>query len=504
MTLPTLHAFALAAIAAASAAASAADQPADDLLRFSNGDQLHGHFAGLGADGRIAWQRPDLSTEPAFDPAKVRQVVLRGGRPARGIDAPAAVRVVGGDRLPCSITGLDERALVIDTPYAGRLTIPRNRVDTLSPQPFGGAVRYSGPFTPDGWRIVEPPAASQPPAAALESKDAAPEKTPPPPPWVFSRTAWYSGGEQTAHPLVLDQAMGDSAVLRFHAAWRDTGQVGLSVAFHADFAEPPPQPEDNDAKANRVRHINGPLALPWQFGNCYVLTINPHYSMIYRCGFDEQGKPFTFRMDNAPNSSQQPLAGEAEIEIRSDRLQQRILLFINGEFRMQWDESQNPWAGKGAGIGFLADNGGRFRISELLVTDWNGMPDSARSMETPDRDVVLLANGTDRFSGRVLAIADAQVTVEGSYATMHIPLARVAEIHFARNHLAQLPESTPQQWIAHLHPLGRIAGKPLRSDPDRLVLDSPHLGEVAIQLDFASLLELQTATSFVDDWDTPF
>lgn len=482
------------------AAVAAAAEPPDDLLRFSNGDQLHGRFAGLAERGRIAWQRPDLTETIELEPDKARQIVLRGGRPARGIDAVASVRMVGGDRLPCTITGLDERNLVIETPYAGRLTIPRDRVDTLAPQPFGGTLRYAGPFDEQGWRILAAPDqedAGEPPKQAGDK----PRQSPP---WVFSRTAWYSSEDATIQPLVRDDAMGDTALIRFHLAWRNSSQVGLSIAFHADFAPPPAAAGADADEDQRAQVRRGTLALPYQFGNAYVLAINPHYSMMYRCGFDEQGKPFTVRMENTSNGSQLPQDGEADIELRSDRRERRILLFIDGEFRMQWDESDGPWAGKGAGFGFLASGGGQFRISDLLVADWNGMRDSARSMEAPDRDVILLSNGTDRFSGRVRSVQDEQVVVEGSYATMRIPLAQVAEIHFARQSLAATPEPPAGQWIVHLHPLGRIAGTPRRTEAGRLTLDSPHLGEVPVALDFATMLDLQPANSFVDDWDLPF
>jgi len=409
-------------------------------------------------------------------------------------------RVEGGDLVP------DASQLTLDTPFAGRLTLPRNHLDVLAPQPFGGEILYAGPFTEDGWRILaaEPGIDPAPDADADADADApanreAGEQAAEP--WSFARTAWYSGKSANGRPLVRDHGMNDAALLRFHVSWRS--QLVLSVAFHADFAPPPEQDgEDEEAQAQARR---GTLGLPYQFGNCYVLNLHSNYAMMYRCGFDEDGKSFTRRMQNSSNSFRLPQVGDSAVELRCDRRSGQILLFIDGEFAMQWDDSEAGYAGKGDGFGFVVNaTGSDVRISDILVAEWNGMTDSARSMDAPDRDVILLTNGTDRFSGRVVGIQDDHLELEGSYATMKVPLSKVAEIHFARDALAKAPENRPGEMVVHCYPVGRISGIPGRSTSDVLTLDSSLLGELEVQLDYASILDLQPGHSFIDDWDIEF
>jgi len=486
------------ALALAVTPAAFSEDPPEDLLRFTNGDQIHGHFSGLDDRGRILWKRSDVEDTVEFEPQKLRQIVLRGGRPARGIDSVAHARLIGGDRIPGTIVSLDSDTLVLDTALAGQLALPRNRIDVLAPQPFGGRVHYAGPFNPDGWRILDSPPTDDDAEKPEEEGDEPPEE-----PWQIARTAWYSGENVTGRALVRDTGMEDASVLRFRLAWRN--QLALSVGFHADFAEPPKEEEEDKDDAVAARARRGTLALPYRFGSSYVLSLHSHYAMMYRCGFDEDGKPFTRRMQNSSNSFRLPQVGDSAVEIRCDRRSGRILLFVDGEFAMQWDESDDGYVGTGKGFGFLVNSSGsQIRLSDIMVAEWNGMVDSARSMESPDRDVVLLTNGTDRFSGKVSAVREDHLELASSYADMKIPLSRVAEIHFARETLAELPEAKADEMVIHSYPVGRISGSPLRSGEGQIILKSPHVGEIAVELDYAALLDLQPGNSFVDEWDIEF
>jgi hypothetical protein len=486
-------------LAVAVTAAASADEAPDDLLRFTDGDQLHGKFAGLDDRGRVLWKRQDVENTVEFETDKLRQIVLRGGRPAKGIDSGAHARLLGGDRIPGTIVSLDAETLVLDTPLAGQLALPRNHLEVLAPQPFGGRVHYAGPFNSEGWQILDPPPGDNDEEEQEPDADGDEESREP---WQIARTAWYSGDSATGRPLVRESGMEDAAVLRFRLAWRN--QLALSVGFHADFIEPKAEDED-DENADAARARRGTLALPYRFGSSYVLSLHSHYAMMYRCGFDEDGKPFTRRMQNSSNSFRLPQVGNSAVELRCDRKSGRILLFVDGEFAMQWDESEEGYAGIGKGFGFLVNSSGsQVRISDILVAEWNGMIDSARSMDAPDRDVVLLTNGTDRFSGKVSAVRDDHLELASSYADMKIPLSRVAEIHFARESLAELPEAKADELVVHAYPVGRISGTPLRSGSDQIILQSPHVGEIAVQLDYAALLDLQPGHSFVDEWDIQF
>jgi hypothetical protein len=129
------------------------------------------------------------------------------------------------------------------------------------------------------------------------------------------------------------------------------------------------------------------------------------------------------------------------------------------------------------------------------------MTDSARSMESDQQDIVLLNNGTDRFSGRIRAIHENQVEIEAKYASLKIPMQDVAEIHFAREGRRK-DEDTPDSAITvHMQPVGRITGVPLSAADGRIQIETQLAGKIDLDLAPAVVLEFQSAGGFLDEWE---
>lgn len=53
--------------------ATVAASAAGGMLRFGNGDQLHGKYQGIGKNGELMWQRDDLAEEVAFKIVSIDQ-----------------------------------------------------------------------------------------------------------------------------------------------------------------------------------------------------------------------------------------------------------------------------------------------------------------------------------------------------------------------------------------------------------------------------------------------
>ena len=123
------------------AGSAAAEAPAD-LLRFTNGDQLHGSFLGIKDGLRAIWQRDDVAAPVDFKTTRIRHIVLHGGRPLKPLGSLSHVGLVNGDRMPGTITAIDDDSVTLDTSYAGILHIPRKQVAMLAPNPLGGRVYY--------------------------------------------------------------------------------------------------------------------------------------------------------------------------------------------------------------------------------------------------------------------------------------------------------------------------------------------------------------------------
>lgn len=461
-----------------------------DLLRLTDGE-LEGEFAGMDAGGTVTWKREDGVAPLKFKADNLRQIVLRGGTSLRPETETAHVELVNGDRVPGRVLAMDAESLTLATDVAGTVVVPRPMIERLAPNPFGGRLTYAGPFRPDEWETVGPESLDQ---EENGEEDAEPD-------WRHVGSKWYATTGRDV--LRRDVDMPPLSVLRFTAEWRS--RPPLAVAFHADFAEPP-EAAGEEEEENARRHSSN-SAHTRKFGNAFVLSLHSSYAQLRHCGFDEDGEPFSNQVRSSSNRVNFDDTGRAEFEIRSDASQGLVTLYINGEFCVQWDAGDAPGGGRfplptGEGIAFeISGNAQPLRISDILVAEWNGLTDSARSLETEARDVVLLTNGTDRFSGDVRGVTDGELLLAGRYADLTIPLAEIAEVRFSRGDRGEIEESGDRRVRVHYRPLGRISGIPRQATAETLELTSPVLGALQLDLGAAAILEFQDGGSFLNIWD---
>ncbi|QTN34004.1 hypothetical protein HZ994_17325 [Akkermansiaceae bacterium] len=500
MTRPTIITFSLALCCHAA-------ETKEDFLSFTNGDQLHGHFAGMAEDATLVWKRDDVGAEVKFKTDELRRVVLHGGEPLNALRGFSHIGTTNGDRIPGEIREIDDKRVIIDTEFGGMMEFPREHVGLLAPSPLGGRILYHGPFEAAQWEMINtayPDGLPAPPAEG-EKKEA---KGDGPPRWKHRGAAWYWKNDETGTALARKTGMPDKAVLRFDVAWKS--RLSLAVSFHADFFKPEEVDAGNQvgmAMAGASRSVS----LPEIFGNSYVLHMYSNYVMLYRTSFDAAGRPRLDRLQTSNSSLRLGDAGKASVEIRCNRISGEISLFVDGEFVSQWSElgggieEGQGYAGKGDGFGFVAQSeGASMKLSEIIVSEWNGMPDSARSMQVDDADIVLLANGTDRFSGKVTGFHEGILKLEGRFGNFEFPIAEVAEVRFSKSGLAVAEASPSAEIRLRFHPMGRISGKALGGDASSLRLRSAHAGDIDVKLGSAVMLEFGDNESFLDDWDDEF
>jgi hypothetical protein len=410
----------------------------EDLIRFSEGDQLRGKFEGIGKGGVVNWRRDDVDAPVEFKAGGVRHVVLRGGK-ANPLRTVSHLGLANGDRLPGTIKSIDADAVVLDTSYAGELRVPRDVVALLA--------------------------------------------------------------------LYREACMPQRSVLKFDLAWKS--RLGLAVGFHVDFSKP-----EADGHTPAESRLAADVADFARFcGNGYILQLYPNYVMLYRCDVGKDGRPRLERFQSGNLSARMSETGRTSIEIRSNLAQGGFALFINDEFAMQWSEA-GMIAGEraatrrtGGGIAFAANGENlSMRISDIMVSEWNGMPDSARSMETEDQDVVLMADGVDRYSGKVGRLDESgKLTLEARHGSFAFPLRDVAEIRFAKNRLARKSdEGSAASMVVRLSPIGSITGQPESGNREKIEIRNPLLGVIGLSLESAVMLDFNGTKQVVDDWDDEF
>ncbi|NNC88587.1 MAG: hypothetical protein HKN82_09040 [Akkermansiaceae bacterium] len=483
-----------------------AEAPAEgdtDLLRFTNGDSLHGRFNGMEDASVVEWSRSNIRNPLILGTAKLRRIALNGGRGIKSLDTPSFVALTNGDRIPGRVTAVDGETVTLETSFAGTLALPRKHVTTIAPNPHGGAVHYIGPFSEEGWELLESgdadPDPGEEPAEEDDLKKADADDAEPARPWVFSGGAWYSNAQV---PIAIDAHLPDKARIRFRMAWRN--RLSAVIAFHATLETPdPPEPEEGAKAPAQLRERQG-NGFAQTYGESYVLNVYSSYAMLYRCSFDKEGAPQMDRLSANSANVRLSEVGEADFELRCDRTSNNISLYIDGRFVSQW-EDPNGYSGTGTHLAFASQNSpGRLRISDVVASSWNGMLDSARSMESTERDVVLLTNGTDRFSGEIAGLENDKFLLNGTFAEMRLPVAEIEEIRFARKSRVKLPEASGQAIRILLQPAGRLTVEPVKSTRASMSARSAAFGDFALDLGYASLLEFSFSDSILDDWDEDF
>lgn len=532
------------------------DPSGTDIIRFNNGDLLHGEFVRLG--DRVVWSRPDLERDIDFKLNNVRQVVFDGGRSNQGSPKQAHVSLINGDQIPGEIISLDDQELVLKSPFAGQLKIARDKIVSLTPNPFDGKLNYAGPFTSDGWVMIESKKPNEvrkrqadKKEVAAESSEEKTEEQQPAPSWLYSGASFYSTNVQ---PIAFDAKLPDVGRLKFKASWKN--RLQFNVVFHADFTRPlprevntpdkdedQPEPEEAEEKAadgieaieeeaaeekkleykpleyeNLFDQIEGEqfqahdwlkteggIQIAQAYGSAYVLGIYGQYPTLNRCTFDEEGNMKTSSTRATRINSSFQTEGDAEFEIRFNRPKNQIYLYVDGEYAFQWNDLEG-YAGKGGGLAFAATSNCKLKISDIVATSWSGNIDPARSFSNDERDIALLTNGTDRFSGQVTKIENGKAHFKGGFSEMTIPLEELSAIHFQSDGHADLEKLKWGNQIGRVifNPVGRLTLSPKNSKDKHLLGESPILGEMKIDLTSAVLLDFADATDVLNEWITDF
>ncbi|MDP0489769.1 MAG: hypothetical protein Q7Q71_01815 [Verrucomicrobiota bacterium JB023] len=468
-----------------------ADPVADtDFLRFENGDTLHGTYLGIDEGPLLQWQSPEATDTIAFEVDQIRKLMLMEGQGRQPISSGGTVELVNGDVLPGSIISVGEDSVSLQTDYAGLLTIPRDAVSSLAPNLPGGPPLYAGPFNSERWQILPEPDASE----DEEEAD-----------WALAGGAWYSSA-QSESPLCLDARLADQVSIRFRVAWKKN--LNLIVALHADFKAPLDKEDEEQAELewSNLLEEGGGGDYPRTYGSAYVLAIHQNFTRLTRSFYTEdgQGKNESFR-NNKGGNLRLSQVDEVTFEIRSDREKGSLSLFADGQLITEWEGLTDEHA-SGSWLAFDAINQSRLRISDIVISPWNGMPDSARSMVSEERDIVLLNNGTDRLSGTLLNLEEDMFLLETDYTNFQIPAPDIEVIHFATDSLRadEPPLSRDESCLVHMRPRGKITFAPHSGRQMRLDGNHPILGGMRLDLNYAFLLEFDPEATIFDNWDENF
>jgi hypothetical protein len=412
--------------------------PARDCLVFRNGDLLYGSLDSIAPEAGVQWSRSDAPQPLVFTPESLTEIQLTP-HPGSLTNAPnnCIVRLVNEDQLQGALVSYDGEKVVLDTWYAGQISIPNKWIAMLVPLGAPKPVLFAGPTGLEGWTMGKVNN-----AAIMDSGE-----------WIYHNGALYAAKSAS---IARDVKLPETASLSFDIEWR--GYFHIAIALYTEYLQP----------INLANKETEP-----KFGGFYSLQLNPFSANLLPV---KQQEPLRYLGQAAVQSLAQK--SSAHIDLRMSKSKRLIALLIDGVLVKQWNDA-DEFAGTGSAIRFVHQGQGAVKLSNLKVSEWDGTFEETPTLTAgKTQDITKLRNG-DRVVGGVKSIQDGKMNVTGAGTDLQIPLTRVKQIELAgeKSKLA-VPNKSIRAYFARG---GSVTFLLEKMDHDTIVATSPAFGSVKIK-----------------------
>ena len=419
-----------------------------EALLFRNGDLLYGALESIRPQAGIRWRHSDVDEVIEFTPDNISEVHFPP-RPRVPVASPSACRLhlSNGDELEGNVVVFDSEKAVLETWYAGEVTVPRKMIQSIVPVLPEGAVVFDGFTGPEGWTIGK--------AVSVLGDSGE---------WKYKNGAFYA---TNAASIARDLKLPDVAIIEFDLAWK--GVFQLAVAIYTDYMEP----------INLANKDTEPA-----FAGFYSLQINSFSANLLPV---KKNDPLRYLGQvSVPAFNQK---NTAHVEIRANKPARSVTLCVDGQVIKHWIDTED-FAGEGAGVRFVHQGQGKIRLSNLKVYEWNGQSDE-KLVGTPDvkQDTARLRNG-DKVTGQVEVIKNAALSVSTGDARLSIPLSRVKQIDLAAKGVERVRDD-PANVRAIFSRGGAVTFQLVQWQDGKVRGTSPNFGELAFDTEAFSRVELQ-------------
>ena len=361
-----------------------------DTIHFKNGYWLHGSLREIDPGNAVRWWHPDAEGEIDFVPGSVTGVEF-GERPLPAFQRNQAcrVRLANGDEVEGNLLECDLETIVLESWYAGRITIPRSQVRLLTPQPAEPPPVFEGPSGAEGWTFgsirAGIPNAGQ---------------------WSYKRRAFYATKSAS---VARDVNLPDVARIEFDLTWK--GMLYIAIALYTDYLEPVSlQSKETEP----------------EFGGFYSLQLSSYTVNLLAI---TQADPIRYLgQTSVPAFSQKT---KAHVDVRVNKAKHTTTLMVDGAIVKQWIDTDG-FVGKGTGLRFVHQGQGAVKLNNLKISEWDGQFEEKLS-NRPNQieDTVTLRKG-DKLAGKIASIAGGRVRVEAADGTVaEVPMGEVRHIELA-------------------------------------------------------------------------
>jgi len=424
------------------------------------------------ADGKqkaLNFISPSLDGEATLKTGQLLEMTLNGKPIVKESDHYALATI--NDRFDESppkdtirgrLLSLDDKSVVLDTDYAGKLTLDRLMVTSLDiyskPPSF-----FNGPDGPDGW--------------VCSSGDVEDH-------WTFGNRSMTSK-EQYGIARKVD--LPKRSVIKFTAKWKTTPY--FKILFLS-----------NDGDTNH------PSA-------GYYLNIQSSYMSLYRS--TETGARDDVLNKGLDRSLRETQEAEFSIYLDRDR-DGTSAFYINEKLIGTWTGTDDT-KGMGEWLHFVPRRTAPLQFSKISVSQWDGvLPFSSDDEKKDDANdefgeelegqKIALSNG-DVVIGKIKAVKEAFVHVETVFGDVRIPLNRMRSIDLAdiktdeEGKTVDLKEQ-PKMWAedirAHFHEGGSITIRLDKIEDGKIKGSSQVFGEAEFDLNAFTRLEFNVWSKKLD------
>lgn len=461
-----------------------------DILNFQNNDTLHGEFLGFEGTEGLIWKTAQSDQPITFKTGNLRKVVFNQGLSRQPFVHSSLLTLSNGDILPCSISTITEDSIHVHTDFSSDLVISREYVKSCVLNPLGQQILYQGPYLEENWEM------SAMPNAQIQTQQEMPPAT-----WEFGSFGWYNRGDMGAlflRDFKLPQAF------RLQYITESPRHSNIALIIHADLnkTELPNNAEEANQRLNSAERITA------LFGSCLAIKLGSHNATLTAYSVSENGESSYTNItavNGRSNITPQFGSNQTEIELRVNRTKQVIALYYGQQLVSQWSLKGIDHLPNGQTFGFLAHYGGDnylTRVSDIAIAPWNGIFDSAPSLESETQDVVMLSNGKDRFAGNIKSLVDQQLTLDGTYAEMVIPRNELQSLNFATDEVTALSNNGEKSVIFQFSGTGFLSATPQSSEGQKIQVNHPILGNISLDVAYLTAINYQAGASLLDQWNS--
>jgi hypothetical protein len=410
-----------------------------DSIAFRNGDSLNGTLQLIDAEGGIGWRHPDALELIEFLPGTVSEIQLGYRAPATFSSTNTCrIHLANQDELEGNLIFCDTNQVVLETWYAGKIEIPRNRIQFITPRPSVRPPVFDGLTGVEGWTMgkVAP--------AVPNAGD-----------WQYKNGAFYATRSAS---IARNLKLPDMASIQFDLNWK--GLLYMAIALYTDYLHP----------ISLTAKDSEP-----DFGGFYSLQLYNYAANLLPV--TKQDPLRYLEQASIPSMIQK---NKIHLEIRVDKAKHLIALLADGVLVKQWID-KDEFVGTGTGMRFVHQGQGSVKLSNLRVTEWDGQFEE-KPTNSPDskQDLAKLQNG-DKALGDLLTILDGKVTfaIPGG-TTLDIPLNRVKLLEMAGLKTVRAKDD-PADIQAFFRNGGSVTLRLEKWDEQEVVGINPNLGKVVFK-----------------------